>query len=90
MLAIKKGNFFGEVFNIAGGRDYSILELVKILNKILNKNIKPIFLKPRPADVFRTLADLSRPKKSLGFKPKIDFVGGLELTVEYFKKHCFH
>ena len=35
ILATRKNNLKGEVFNIAGGKDYSILELVKILNKIL-------------------------------------------------------
>lgn len=73
----------GEVFNVAGGKDYSILELAGILNKIMKKEIKPVFLKPRPGDVFRTLADLSRVKK-IGFKPGIDFIKGLELTLAYF------
>lgn len=85
IVAAEKGNFKGEVFNVAGGRDYSILELVKILNRLLNKNIKPVFLDKRPGDVFRTLADLSRAKKFLGFKPKTDFVKGLRLTVDWFK-----
>ncbi|MCM8782472.1 MAG: SDR family oxidoreductase [Candidatus Omnitrophica bacterium] len=75
----------GKVFNIASGRDYTILELVRILNKLLDKDIKPIFLDPRPGDVFRTLADLSQAKKMLGFRPKIDFIQGLRLTLKYFQ-----
>jgi len=85
ILATKKANFKARIFNIASGKDYNILELVKILNKIMKKNIKPSFLSPRPGDVFRTLADLSNAKKILGFKPKIDFVEGLNLTIKYFK-----
>lgn len=81
--ATRKGK--GGIFNVASGRDYSILDLVKILNRIMEKNIKPILLPPRPGDVFKTLADLTQAKKILGFKPKIDFVEGLKLTVEYFK-----
>jgi len=86
LLAVKNPNLKGEVFNIASGKDYSILELVEILNKILHKDIKPVFLPPRPGDVFRTKADLTKAKKILKFKPKIDFIQGLSLTVEYFKK----
>jgi nucleoside-diphosphate-sugar epimerase len=82
-----KGNFKGKVFNVASGKDYSILELVKILNKILKKDIKPVFLKIRPGDVFRTLADLSESKNILGFTPGIDFREGLKLALEYFKKN---
>jgi len=76
----------GEVFNIASGRDYSILELVNILNKIMHKGIKPKFWRARPGDVFRTCAGLSKSKKILGFRPKIDFIEGLKLTLEYFKE----
>lgn len=84
LAAQKKVNFKGEVFNIAGGKDYSILELVKILNRILAKDIKPVFLPQRPGDVFKTRADLSRAKRLLGYIPRIDFVKGLKLAVHYF------
>jgi len=86
ILAARKNNLNGEVFNIAGGRDYSILELVKILNKILDKDIKPVFLALRPGDVFKTRAELSKAKKILGFVPSVNFVDGLKLTVDYFRK----
>ena len=86
LLATKK-NFQAEVFNIASGRDYTILDLVKILNRIMHKNLKPVFLPARPGDVFKTLADLTRAKKSLCFSPKIKFLEGLELTVKYFKEN---
>lgn len=84
ILAMQKG-CKGEVFNVASGRDYTVLALVEILNTIMKKKIKPKFLPARPGDVFRTLADLSRTKKILRFKPEIDFVAGLKLTLEYFK-----
>lgn len=84
--AQKKRDFRGEVFNIAGGKDYTILDLVSILNGILGKDIKPVFLPKRPGDVFKTRADLSRAKKLLGFIPRIKFVEGLKVTVDYFKE----
>lgn len=86
ILAAKKGKFEGEVFNIAGGKDYSVLELVKILNNIMKKDIKPVFLNKRPGDIFRTRADLSEAKKKLGFTPVVDFIEGLRLTSGYFMK----
>lgn len=86
LLAAQKENLKTGVFNVASGKDYSILDLVKYLNKIMDKDIKPELLKPRPGDVFKTLADLSRTKKILGFSPKIDFAEGLKLTVKYFQE----
>lgn len=86
LLAMSKLQAQGEVFNIASGRDYSVLALVSILNKQMKKNIHPKFLDIRPGDVFKTLADISKAKKILGFNPEIDFVRGLELSVDYFKR----
>ncbi len=86
LAALKLGNSRGEVFNVAGGNDYSILELAAKLNKIMGKNIGQKFLAKRPGDVFRTWADLSRSKNILKFKPQVNFEQGLKLTCEYFKK----
>lgn len=88
ITAAGKRNLKGEAFNVASGRDYSILQLVGILNRLLGKDIKPVFLKPRPGDVYRTLADLSSSRKALGFNPKIDFIKGLRLTLEHFKENA--
>lgn len=74
-----------EVFNVANGRDNTVLQLVEILNKILGKNIAPQLLSVRAGDVFRTCADISKISKKLGFKPLVDFEEGLRRTVEYFR-----
>lgn len=86
LLATTKKGINGEVFNIASGRDYSVIELLEILNKIMQKRIRPKFLSPRPGDVRRTWADISKAKRMLGFEPKIDFKTGLEKTVAWFKE----
>jgi UDP-glucose 4-epimerase len=74
----------GEVINIARGESISVLEVAKILNKILKKNIKPKFCLPRPGDVRKTQADITKMKRLLKFKPEIDFQEGLRRTVEWF------
>ena len=76
----------GETFNVAGGRDYTVLELVKALAKISGRQLKPVFLPKRPGDVFRTLADLSLARKKIGFQPKVGFPAGLKITYDYFKE----
>lgn len=87
LLAARSPAAKGGVFNVASGRDYTVLDLVRILNKIIGKNIKPVFLPLRAGDVYKTLADLSRSKKILGFRPAVDFCAGLARTVEYFKNN---
>src|SRR5262249_52738397 len=41
----------GNVYNIACGRQTSLLDLVAMINEILGSNIQPIFGEPRPGDV---------------------------------------
>jgi len=77
---------FHGVFNVANGSDHTVLELVDLLNKIIGKNINPKFLPPRPGDVFRTLADITKIKEILKFKPKVSFEDGLRKTVEWFRR----
>ena len=77
----------GEVFNIACGKDYSVLDLVRHLNKIMGKELKPEFTSPRPGDVPRTLADISKAKKLLKLKIKVNFEQGLKKSVDWFTKH---
>ncbi|MDP2043853.1 MAG: SDR family oxidoreductase [Candidatus Omnitrophota bacterium] len=88
LLAAKaKGVNYG-VFNVAGGKDTAILDLVRILNKILGLEVRALFLPSRPGDVFRTLADLSLARKLLKFQPTVDFISGLKITVDYWKKNA--
>ncbi len=84
ILAINKLGINGEAFNIASGKRYSVLKLVKILKEITNKNIEPIFLPHRAGDVRHTLADISKAKKILKYSPKSNFAKGLIETVKYY------
>lgn len=83
---MNKQSVIHKVYNVANGKDHTVLELVDSLNKIIGKNIKPDLLPKRAGDVFRTCADISRIKNDIKFQPKFDFEEGLKITVEYFKK----
>ncbi len=85
ILASLESKPVNSVYNVAGGKDYSILDLVSILNKLTGKKLKPVFLDKRPGDVFRTKASLSLIEKGLGYKPEVDFINGLKRTLDYFK-----
>jgi nucleoside-diphosphate-sugar epimerase len=74
-----------EVFNVACGKAYSVLDIVKYVNRILGKDVKPKFGPIRTGDAKHTLADISKIKKLIGFKPETGFEDGLKKTIEYFK-----
>ena len=71
-----------EVFNVANGKDHTVLELVSALNRIIGKNIQPKFLPLRAGDVLRTCADISKIQQKLKYQPLVSFEEGLKRTVE--------
>ncbi len=72
----------GEAYNIATGSGTSLNELVKALNRILGKRIKPVYKKARVGDVKLSLADISKAKRTFGYEPKWSFEDGLKETVK--------
>lgn len=74
-----------EVLNVANGVSTTVLEIVRTANKILGKNIQPKFLDVRPGDVFKTHADVTKLKKTIGFKTLVDFEEGMNKTIAYWQ-----
>ena len=84
--AVQTTEAAGLFFNVGCGKENSILELVAALNRILGTKLEPFFTPLRAGDVPRTLADISRAQKILGYQPRVDFESGLRRAVDYFKK----
>jgi len=85
LLACTAKNVAGEVFNIACGKRYTVLQLAEIINKILGKNIDPVFEKERVGDVRHSQAKIEKAKKMLGFKVVCGFEKGLRKLIRDFK-----
>tara|TARA_R100000664_G_scaffold692_1_gene2056 strand:+ start:621 stop:1514 length:894 start_codon:yes stop_codon:yes gene_type:complete len=56
----------GEIINIGVGKSYSVMDLVKIIDG------EYVYIPPRLGESRHTLADISKAKKLLGWKPKIN------------------
>ncbi|MBP7055321.1 MAG: SDR family oxidoreductase [Candidatus Omnitrophica bacterium] len=74
----------GEVFNVACGTTTSVNDIVRQLNRLLGKKIKPVFALKRHGDVRKTYASVSKMRKLLGIKKLVGFNEGLERTLEWF------
>lgn len=70
------------IVNVALGRSTTINQLMEIINEVMGKNVKPLYIKPRPGDVKHSVADITRAK-SFGFHPS-GFKEELRETVEWF------
>lgn len=74
----------GKVFNIAGGRPHTLLDLLGVLREILGTDVEPVHVGPRPGDIRHSYADASRATEVLGHRCEVDLPTGLARTVEWF------
>jgi UDP-N-acetylglucosamine/UDP-N-acetyl-alpha-D-glucosaminouronate 4-epimerase len=81
LLAMEEPRARGQVLNIAHGAPHSLNELVEILNRLLGSAIAPHYAAPRPGDVERSWADISRAREVLGYVPTVDLEQGLRRTL---------
>ena len=83
---------YGQVVNIASGREISILELKTKIEHILGQPILTHWDDARPGDVRRHLADISLLESLIDFKPQVSIDEGLAKTVEFYRAraHMLH
>jgi UDP-glucose 4-epimerase len=79
-------NVSGRVYNVACGRQSSLLELIALLNDLLGTRIEPTFTPSRPGDVKHSLADIHRARADLGYEPATAMLGGLRRTLAWWRQ----
>lgn len=84
LLAAEVPQAAGRMFNMAAGHKVSLLELLAQLNRLLGKNVQPIFEPARPGDVRESMADITLARQILGYEPLVSFSEGLERSIEYY------
>jgi UDP-glucose 4-epimerase len=74
----------GRAFNVAGGRPFSILDLLGMLEGITGRSVDPRFTEPRAGDVRHTWADIGSAREAFGYRPTVGMEEGLGRTVAWF------
>jgi nucleoside-diphosphate-sugar epimerase len=59
------------------------MEIVFLLSKLLVTDIQWRKISPRPGDIRRTQADITKAKRLLGYDVEVEFKHGLALTVKH-------
>lgn len=84
LLAIDAPAAPGRIYNIGAGERVSISQLLDELRVLLGADdVEPVHLPPRPADMEHTLADLSRARAELGYRPSVRLREGLQRTIDH-------
>ncbi len=73
----------GEVLNVGSGEKTSIKQLGEKISELLGREFKARYLPPRLGDIKSSLADVSKMKSILGFKPAFSLEHGLSETIKF-------
>lgn len=76
------------VYNLACGGQYTLNDLLDLLNDLLGKNIKAHYTEPRAGDIKHSFADVSKVERTFGITPSISFRDGLEKTIAFYKREA--
>ena len=86
VLACFAKNLNERIFNIGSGSSVTINQLVRILNKLMGKKIKPKYGPAVKGEAKFSQAAISLAKNYLGYSPKIGFEEGLRRTIGWLKE----
>ncbi|HOZ49780.1 MAG TPA: SDR family oxidoreductase [Candidatus Hydrogenedentes bacterium] len=75
----------GQIYNIACGESYTLLDLLAGINEALGTRVEPEFAPPRVGDIRDSRADISRAKMDLGYRVFVPLAEGLRRTIEWYK-----
>jgi len=76
----------GEVYNLGTTERVTVLNVIKHIHDILDKEMKIEFTKDRANDDIQYSIDSSKAKSHLNWKPQISFENGLRSTIEWYVK----
>ncbi len=85
ILAALANQTKGDVINVACGQAITVNEIIKMINEIVGKNVKPLYQPARIGDVKHSLADITLAQKTIGYKPVVSFKEGLKKAIEWYK-----
>jgi len=98
-MEVKNSEAINQVYNIAYGKQTSLNELFRMIKSVIVENlnshgyrdkaeriskIEPTYGPFRKGDIRHSLADITKARRLLGYYPKIDVKGGLELIAKYY------
>ena len=83
---LENKNSRGEIFNIGSGKPQSLKKIISFIRNIIKKG-KPNYgkINLRKDETLTLYPDISKVKKFIGWKPKINFKTGLSKTIKFYK-----
>lgn len=75
-----------EIINLGGGEPITLLDMIKTIEKTLDKKAIIETLPMQPGDVDKTVCDWSKAHRLLGYTPQTCFAQGIQKFVDWWRK----
>lgn len=86
VLAASNRRGKGDVVNVSGGKQISLLTLVRTIERLLARKLSIVHRPAQPGDIRHSLASLEKARAVLGYRPKYHLERGLQLTIQAFQR----
>ncbi|EGL98838.1 GDP-mannose 4,6-dehydratase [Ligilactobacillus salivarius] len=83
LILLRDPDIKWDVYNVATGKSTSLNEIIKIFEKVANKNLKIKYESKRQGDIENSQADVNKIREKVGFNTKISLEEGLR---KYYSK----
>jgi dTDP-glucose 4,6-dehydratase/UDP-glucose 4-epimerase len=93
LLAAERNDAIGKVYNLGSTEVISLKDLAALMTSLVpgtGFDIVPFPPERKAIDIGDYYGDFSLIERELGWSPKIDLRGGLEMTLAYFRRHAAH
>lgn len=88
MVLMSENNPGRNGINFGSGKEISINEIADLVIKnVAKREMNVVHVQPRPIEVQRLFADISKSQQFFRFRPKIDFEDGLKLLVDWYSNY---
>lgn len=87
LLAMTSPKAEGVAFNLGTGMECRIIELARIIARLMGKDIEPVHIDRRDIDnIRRRVLNIERIRTSLRWQPQVGLEEGLRRTVEWYRR----
>ena len=77
----------GEIINLGAEDEHKTGEGIELVEELLGKKIKLKEVPRRAGDQYRTLANIQKAKKVLGYDPKTTLREGLQMQIDWYREN---
>ena len=73
----------GEVFNVGSGKGTSVNQIARLLIQKLKPGLEPLHAPPQPGEIRHSIADISKIRERLGFRPEAELTEKIEEVIAW-------